>query len=105
MRVLAALAVTLGVLAGTGGLAGAADLQGVRAQIHKDGSGAWMRQHFPKDIEPIALTPGGTGTLVVLYSKTADLSIPFCTSYDIIMGVKKGKVTQGWKCGGDRCAD
>lgn len=83
------------------GTAHAASLEDVRARIHKEGSGVWMRQQFPKDIEPIALIPGGTGTLVVLYSKKADLSIPVCTSYDVIMGVKKGKVKTGWQCGPD----
>jgi len=83
------------------GVAQAASLEDVRTRIHEEGSGVWMRQHFPKDLEPIALTPGGVGTLVVLYSKKANVSIPFCTSYDVIMGVKKGKVTKGWKCGPD----
>ncbi len=105
MRALVALVVTLGVLAGVSGLAGAADLQDVKAQIKKDGSGTWLRQHFAKDLGPIALTPGGTGTLVILYSKTADLSVPFCTDFDLVMGVKKGRVTQGWNCRGDGCAD
>lgn len=89
------------VIVAISGVAQAASLEEVRARIHEEGSGVWLRQQFPKDIEPIALTPGGVGTLVVLYSKKANLSIPFCTSYDVIMGVKKGKVKKGWKCGPD----
>ncbi len=94
-------AATIAHVAILSGLAQAASLEDVRARIHEEGSGVWMRQQFRKDIEPIGLTPGGVGTLVVLYSKKANVSIPFCTSYDVIMGVKKGKVTKGWKCGPD----
>ena len=94
-------AATIALVAILSGLAQAASLEDVRARIHEEGSGVWMRQQFPKDIEPIGLTPGGVDTLVVLYSKKANVSIPFCTSYDVIMGVKKGKVTKGWKCGPD----
>jgi hypothetical protein len=82
-----------------------ASLEEVRAQIHKGGSGTWLRKQFPRDIVPIALTPGGVGTLVVLYTKTSNLSIPLCTAYDVVMGVKPGRVTTGWKCGPERCDD
>ena len=92
-------------LVGVSGVAQAASLDEVKARIHENGSGVWMREQFPRDLEPIALTPGGAGTLVVLYSQKADLSIPLCTGYDLVMGVKKGKVKTGWKCGPDRCGD
>ena len=90
----------------TGDLAQAAsELDMVKARIHEMGSGDWMRQHFSKDLEPIALTRGGAGKLVVLYSKKANLSIAFCTAFDVILGVKPGKVMEGWKCGTDRCRE
>ncbi len=92
-------------LVAVSGVAQAASLGEVKARIHAEGSGAWMREQFPKDLEPIALTPGGAGTLVVLYSKKAHLSTPLCTGHDLVMGVKKGKVKTGWKCGPDRCPD
>ena len=101
MRKIGRLLIAVITLAAVSSLAQAASLEDVKTRIHKDGSGTWMRQQFPKDIEPIALIPGGVGTLVVLYSKKADLSIPVCTSYDVRRGVKKGKVTKGWKCGPD----
>ncbi len=105
MRKIGRLLMVLVTFAALSGVSHAASFEEVRAQIHENGSGDWMRKHFFKDMEPIALTPGGTGTLVVLYSKKADLSIPVCTSYDVIMGVKKGRVTKGWKCGSARCPD
>jgi hypothetical protein len=83
----------------------AGELDMVKARIHEMGSGDWMRQHFSKDLEPIGLTPGGAGMLVVLYSKKADLSIAFCTDFDVILGVKPGKVMEGWKCGADSCRE
>ncbi len=101
MRKIGRLFIVAIALAAVSGVAQAASLDEVKARIHEDGSGDWMREQFPKDIEPIGLVPGGAGTLVVLYSKKADLSIPVCTSYDVIMGVKKGKVAKGWKCGPD----
>ncbi len=80
-------------------------LKEARAQIHLEGSGDWMREKFSRDLEPIALTPGGAGTLVVLYSKKAGLSMPVCTGFDLVMGAKKGRVIAGWECDANRCKD
>ncbi len=80
-------------------------LETARAQIHVDGSGDWLRARFPKDLEPIALAPGGGGTVVVLYSKKADISIPLCTKFDVILGAKAGHVVEGWECDHLRCKE
>jgi len=100
-----ALVTVLAVAMMAGPAEAGASLEEVKAQVHKGGSGTWLRKQFPRDIVPIALTPGGVGTLVVLYSKTSNLSIPLCTAYDVVMGVKTGRVTTGWKCGLERCDD
>lgn len=105
MRKIGRLLMVVVTFVALSGVSHAASLEDVRTRIHENGSGDWMRKHFFKDMEPIALTPGGAGTLVVLYSKKRNLSIPLCTSFDVIMGVKKGKVTSGWNCGSERCAD
>jgi hypothetical protein len=35
---------------------------------------------------------GGAGTMALIYSEKADPSIPFCTDYDLIIGLKNGEV-------------
>jgi len=61
MRKIGRLLIAVITLAAVSSLAQAASLEDVKTRIHKDGSGTWMRQQFPKDIEPIALIPGGGG--------------------------------------------
>ncbi len=62
MRKITRLLMAAITLIAVSGVAEAASLNEVKTRIHKDGSGAWMREQFPKDIEPIALIPGGAGS-------------------------------------------
>ncbi|BAY21724.1 hypothetical protein NIES2100_14810 [Calothrix sp. NIES-2100] len=58
------------------------------------GSGDALRRYFFGDLEPIAVQPGGAGMVVNLYNKTNDVTIAYCTTYDVVVAVKKGKVTK-----------
>jgi hypothetical protein len=58
------------------------------------GSGDALRRYFFGDLEPIAVQPGGAGMVVNLYNKTNDVTIAYCTTYDVVIAVKKGKVTK-----------
>ena len=78
-------------------------IESARSQVAQRGSGGWMRKHYFTDLEPIALTPGGPGTLVILYNGGADISIAFSPTYDMMLGVKPGRVDEGWRCGPKRC--
>jgi hypothetical protein len=60
----------------------------------KPGSGDLMRQLYVKDLSPIGIQPGGAGTVVNLYSKMDDTTISLCTTFDVIVAVKKGKITK-----------
>ncbi len=62
----------------------------------KPGSAELMRKLYVKnkDLTPIGIQPGGAGMVVNLYSKADDTTISLCTTYDVIVAVKKGKVTK-----------
>lgn len=57
------------------------------------GSGDQLRRYFFGDLEPIAVQPGGAGMVVNLYNKANDVTFAYCATYDVIVAVKKGKVT------------
>ncbi|NJP12088.1 MAG: hypothetical protein HC866_23635 [Leptolyngbyaceae cyanobacterium RU_5_1] len=58
------------------------------------GSGDQLRRFFFGDLQPIAVQPGGAGMVVNLYNKATDVTIAYCATYDVVVAVKKGKVTQ-----------
>ncbi|BAY14011.1 hypothetical protein [Calothrix sp. NIES-2098] len=58
------------------------------------GSGDALRRYFFGDLEPIAVQPGGAGMVVNLYNKTNDVTIAYCTTYDVVVAIKKGKITK-----------
>jgi hypothetical protein len=60
----------------------------------KPGSAALMRKLYEKDLTPIGIQPGGAGMVVNLYSKKDDTTISLCTTYDVIVAVKKGAIAQ-----------
>jgi hypothetical protein len=60
----------------------------------KPGSAELMRKLYVKVLMPIGIQPGGAGMVVNLYSKADDTTISLCTTYDVIVAVKKGKVTK-----------
>jgi len=57
------------------------------------GSGDQLRRYFFGDLEPIAVQPGGAGMVVNLYNKANDVTFAYCATYDVVVAVKKGKVT------------
>jgi hypothetical protein len=60
----------------------------------KPGSAELMRKLYVKVLMPIGIQAGGAGMVVNLYSKADDTTISLCTTYDVIVAVKKGKVTK-----------
>ncbi len=60
----------------------------------KFGSGDQLRRFFFGDLEPIGVQPGGTGMVVNLYNKANDYTFSYCTTYDVVVAVKKGKVAK-----------
>jgi hypothetical protein len=57
------------------------------------GSGDQLRRFFYGDLEPIAVQPGGAGMVVNLYNKANDVTFAYCATYDVVVAVKKGRVT------------
>jgi hypothetical protein len=60
----------------------------------KPGSGDLLRKLYAKDLTPIGIQPGGAGMVVNLYSKVDNTTISLCTTYDVIVAVKKGKIAK-----------
>jgi hypothetical protein len=60
----------------------------------KIGSGDQLRRFFYGDLEPIGIQPGGTGMVVNLYNKENNITFSYCSTYDVVVAVKSGKVTQ-----------
>ncbi len=58
------------------------------------GSGDQLRRFFFGDIETIAVQPGGGGMVFNLYNKANDVTIAYCATYDVVVAVKKGKITK-----------
>jgi hypothetical protein len=57
------------------------------------GSGDELRRYFFGDLEPIAVQPGGAGMVVNLYNKANNTTFAYCATYDVVVAIKKGKVT------------
>ena len=57
------------------------------------GGGDQLRRFFFGDLEPIGVQPGGAGMVVSLYNKANDVTFSYCATYDVVVAVKKGKVT------------
>lgn len=58
------------------------------------GSGDQLRRFFYGDLEPIGIQVGGAGHVVNLYNKANDVTFAYCSYYDVIVAIKKGKVTK-----------
>lgn len=58
------------------------------------GGGDQLRRYFFGDLEPISVQPGGAGMVVNLYNKANDVTFSYCATYDVVVAVKKGKVTR-----------
>lgn len=57
------------------------------------GSGDQLRRFFYGDLEPIAVQPGGAGMVVNLYNQANDVTFSYCATYDVVVAVKKGRVS------------
>jgi hypothetical protein len=60
----------------------------------KPGSADLMRKLYAKDLTPISIQPGGAGMVVNLYSKNDDTTISLCTTFDVIVAAKKGRIAK-----------
>ena len=60
----------------------------------KPGSADLMRAFYAKDLTPIGIQPGGAGMVVNLYNKADDTTISLCTTYDVVVAIKKGKIAK-----------
>ncbi len=58
------------------------------------GNGDQLRRFFFGDLEPIGIQPGGAGTVVNLYNKANDYTFSYCSTYDVVVAVKKGKIVK-----------
>lgn len=56
------------------------------------GGGDQLRRFFFGDLLPLGVQPGGAGMVVNLYNKANDVTFSYCATYDVVVGVKKGKV-------------
>ncbi|WP_416350854.1 hypothetical protein [Rivularia sp. UHCC 0363] len=77
------------------------DATGMTPQQHIDmitknkgqfGSADAMRRFFFGDLEPIGIQPGGAGMVVNLFNKKNNVTFSYCSTYDVVVAVKKGKI-------------
>ena len=59
----------------------------------KFGGGDALRRFFFGDLEPIGIQPGGAGMVVNLYNKANNYTFSYCATYDVVVAVKKGRIT------------
>jgi hypothetical protein len=79
------------------------DVTGMTPQQHIDmitknkgqfGSADTMRRFFFGDLEPIGIQAGGAGMVVNLFNKKNNVTFSYCSTFDVVVAVKKGKVTK-----------
>jgi hypothetical protein len=58
------------------------------------GGGDQLRRFFFGDLEPIGIQPGGAGMVVNLYNKANDVTFSYCSTYDVVVAVKAGKIAK-----------
>lgn len=58
------------------------------------GSGDQLRRFFYGDLEPIGIQPGGAGMVVNLYNKSNNVTFSYCSTFDVVVAVKSGKVAR-----------
>jgi len=56
------------------------------------GSGDQLRRYFYGDLDPIGIQVGGAGHVVNLYNKANNITFSYCSTYDVVVAVKRGKV-------------
>ena len=57
------------------------------------GGGDQLRRFFYGDLQPLGVQPGGAGMVVSLYNKANNVTFSYCATYDVVVAVRKGKVT------------
>jgi hypothetical protein len=72
---------------------GQSEIAKIAALKGKPESAKLMRE-FYKDLTPIGIQPGGAGMVVNLYSKKHDTTLSLCTTFDVVVAVKKGKIAK-----------
>jgi len=60
----------------------------------KPESAVLLRKLYAKDLTPIGIQAGGAGMVVNLYSKKDDTTLSLCTTFDVVVAVKKGKIAK-----------
>lgn len=60
----------------------------------KPESAVLLRKFYAKDLTPIGIQAGGAGMVVNLYSKKDDTTLSLCTTFDVVVAVKKGKIAK-----------
>jgi hypothetical protein len=60
----------------------------------KGASAVLMRKLYKEDLTPIGVQLGGAGMVVNLYSKKDDTTISLCTTFDVVVAIKKGLIVQ-----------
>jgi hypothetical protein len=60
----------------------------------KPESAKLMREFYKEDLTPIGIQPGGAGMVVNLYSKKDDTTVSLCTTFDVVVAIKKGRITR-----------
>ncbi len=58
------------------------------------GGGDELRRYFFGDLEPVGIQPGGAGTVVNLYNKANNITFSYCSTFDVVVAIKQGKVTR-----------
>lgn len=58
------------------------------------GGGDQLRRFFYGELDPIGIQVGGGGHVVNLYNKTNDVTFSYCSHFDVVVAVKKGRVAQ-----------
>jgi hypothetical protein len=56
------------------------------------GGGDQLRRFFFGDLEPLSVQPGGAGMVVNLYNKATNTTFAYCSTFDVVVAVKSGKV-------------
>jgi hypothetical protein len=57
------------------------------------GGGDQLRRFFYGDLEPLGVQRGGAGMVVSLYNKANNVTFSYCATYDVVVAVRKGKIT------------
>lgn len=69
-------------------------IEQISAVKGKPESTVLMRKLYAKDLSPIGIQPGGAGMVVNLYSKKDDTTLSLCTTFDVVVAIKKGKIAK-----------